>query len=58
MMATGVPMSNRFVEKLRGFALLGEDDVALLEQATERSRCVSARQDLIREGAPPPARSS
>jgi len=46
-------MSNRFVEKLRGFALLGEDDVALLEQATARSRCVSARQDLIREGDPP-----
>lgn len=46
-------MSNRFVEKLRGFAPLGDDDVALLERATAKTRCVAARRDLIREGDRP-----
>ena len=46
-------MSNRFVEKLRGFARLDEEDIALLEKLTLKVRKVSARQDLIREGDRP-----
>lgn len=46
-------MSNRFIEKLMGFAALGDEDVALLEEVTAKSRKVAARQDLIREGDRP-----
>jgi CRP-like cAMP-binding protein len=46
-------MSNRFIEKLRGFASLDDEDVALLTQATAKTRKFGARQDLIREGDRP-----
>lgn len=46
-------MTNRFVEKLRGFASLDDGDEALLAQATVKCRTIAARQDLIREGDRP-----
>lgn len=46
-------MGNRFVDKLLGFGPLGEDDVAVLSEATARPKAISARQDLIREGDRP-----
>lgn len=46
-------MSNRFVDKLRGFADLAQADVAALEAATAAPKRFSAKQDLIREGDQP-----
>lgn len=46
-------MGNRFINKLCGFATLGEEDVATLVTATSRSRQYAARHDLIREGDRP-----
>lgn len=46
-------MVNRFVEKLRGFAPLTNQDVMLLEEVTKVVRPVSAGHDLIREGDRP-----
>jgi len=46
-------MSNQFIEKLKGFASLDDEDVVLLKQATAKTRIVAARQDLIREGDRP-----
>ena len=46
-------MSNRFVDKLTGFAPLNCDDVVALEKATAKPRAVNARKDLIREGDRP-----
>jgi CRP-like cAMP-binding protein len=46
-------MDNRFVAKLRGFGYLNDGDIAALVAATDASRKVPARQDLIREGDRP-----
>jgi CRP-like cAMP-binding protein len=46
-------MGNRFIEKLRGFNALGDEDIAALEAATSASRKFAAKQDLIREGDRP-----
>jgi CRP-like cAMP-binding protein len=46
-------MANAFVEKLNGFARLGEEDVAALAIATASPHSYTARQDLIREGDQP-----
>jgi CRP-like cAMP-binding protein len=46
-------MANAFVEKLNGFARLGEEDVAALGAATANPRAYAPRQDLIREGDQP-----
>lgn len=46
-------LHNAFVQKLRGYAPLSQEDLALLEAACGRPRLVSARQDLIREGDQP-----
>ena len=46
-------MTNRFVEKLRGFANLTDRDCGALEQATRAPRSFGPRQDLIREGDQP-----
>ena len=46
-------MTNRFIDKLRGFAQLSEEDVATLAAATARPRRMPARRDLIREGDRP-----
>jgi CRP-like cAMP-binding protein len=46
-------MTNRFIEKLRGFAKLTDHDISALEQATLRTQAFSPRQDLIREGDEP-----
>lgn len=46
-------MANAFVEKLRGFAEIGEDEAAALTTATANPRLYAARQDLIREGDQP-----
>lgn len=46
-------MGNRFVEKLRGYASLGDDDIAALLAATAAARNIDARKDLIREGDRP-----
>ncbi|RZL19650.1 MAG: Crp/Fnr family transcriptional regulator [Sphingomonas sp.] len=46
-------MTNRFVEKLRGFSPLADADVAELVALTSRSRVSKTRQDLIREGDRP-----
>lgn len=46
-------MSNRFVDKLQGFAPLGPQDVAALLGATSAPRSIAARRDLIREGDQP-----
>lgn len=44
---------NRFIQKLRGFATLGAQDVEALERATAARRTVHAKHDLIREGDRP-----
>lgn len=46
-------MSNRFVEKLRSYAPLCEDDMARLSTATARPRRLDPKHDLIREGDRP-----
>lgn len=46
-------MHNRFINKLRAFAPLHDDDITVLTAATARPRKVGARQDLIREGDRP-----
>lgn len=46
-------MENRFIEKLRGFGALSEEDVASLSAATSRPVKYSTRHDLIREGDRP-----
>ncbi len=46
-------MSNRFIDKLAGYGILGETDIAILAAATSRPRQVAARRDLIREGDRP-----
>ena len=46
-------MTNRFVEKLKGFTDLSATEVAVLEQATAHPRKLAARHDLIREGDRP-----
>lgn len=46
-------MENRFVDKLHGFGVLDQDDVAALRAATAKPRKVAARHDLIREGDRP-----
>ena len=46
-------MTNRLVEKLRGFTDLSEAEAAALQAATTRVREFAARQDLIREGDRP-----
>lgn len=46
-------MGNRFINKLRGFATLNEEDVTTLVAASSRSRQYAARHDLIREGDRP-----
>lgn len=46
-------MSNRFIDKLRGFVPLSQNDVAVLAAATSHPRNVAARRDLIREGDRP-----
>ena len=46
-------MTNRFVEKLRGFADLTARECSALEQATRAPRSFGPRQDLIREGDQP-----
>lgn len=46
-------MSNAFIEKLRGFAPLSDEDIALLAEASSIARTVPPRTDLAREGEPP-----
>ncbi len=46
-------MSNRFAEKLKGFAELSRADVAALEAVTAAPRDYGGKQDLIREGDQP-----
>lgn len=46
-------MTNRFIDKLRCFAPLDDDDIAALAAATAKSRSVPTRRDLIREGDRP-----
>lgn len=46
-------MANRFTDKLCGYATLNSQDVALLTEATTRSRKFPAKHDLIREGDRP-----
>jgi CRP-like cAMP-binding protein len=46
-------VTNRYIEKLRRFASLDEEDIAELTRATAKPRTVGARQDLIREGDRP-----
>ena len=46
-------MTNKFIEKLAAFAPLDATDIAMLEDATAKTRPVRARQDLIREGDRP-----
>ncbi|MBV1690300.1 Crp/Fnr family transcriptional regulator [Novosphingobium sp. G106] len=46
-------MTNRFIEKLRTFNALSSAGEAALVQATSRSRKMSGRRDLIREGDRP-----
>ncbi len=46
-------MGNRFIEKLRSFGELAEDEEASLAAATARPRKIAARRDLIREGDRP-----
>ncbi|RZI54086.1 MAG: Crp/Fnr family transcriptional regulator [Pseudomonas sp.] len=46
-------MTNRFVEKLRGFSPLADADVAELVALTSRSRVSKTRHDLICEGDRP-----
>ncbi|WP_260598017.1 Crp/Fnr family transcriptional regulator [Sphingomonas endolithica] len=46
-------MTNAFVEKLRGFGPLSEQDDAALQAATTRARNYPRKHDLIREGDRP-----
>ena len=46
-------MENRFVEKLRGFGRLSQEEAAVLTSVTSNPRKTPARQDLIREGDRP-----
>ena len=46
-------MSNAFVEKLRGYVSLTDEDVRLLTDACSVQREVPALYDLIREGDKP-----
>ena len=46
-------MTNLFVEKLRGYSPLDEEDIAGLLALTGRARLVKTRHDLIREGDRP-----
>lgn len=46
-------MKNRFIDKLRGYAILSDEDVAALLTATSHPRKFPARHDLIREGDRP-----
>ena len=46
-------MGNRFINKLRGFATLDDDDVKGLTASIARARLYPARHDLIREGDRP-----
>lgn len=46
-------MGNRFINKLRGFADLGESEVLALDRVTAHPKAYVARKDLIREGDPP-----
>jgi CRP-like cAMP-binding protein len=45
--------TNAFVDKLRGYGPLGDEDTAALEAATARSRSYPRKHDLIREGDRP-----
>lgn len=45
-------MGNRFIDKLRGFADLGDPELRALEQVTAHPKAFAARKDLIREGDP------
>ena len=46
-------MANRFINKLRGFAELTQDELQALEVITRSPRSVGPRKDLIREGDQP-----
>jgi CRP-like cAMP-binding protein len=46
-------VDNRFIDKLRGFGHLNDEDVAALKAVTSKPRKVVARRDLIREGDRP-----
>lgn len=46
-------MKNRFIDKLQGFCPLTSAEVAALSAATSRTRTISQRTDLIREGDRP-----
>lgn len=47
------PMSNRFIDKLKGFAPLSASEMAALAEATAFPKSHPARHDLIREGDRP-----
>lgn len=44
------PLTNAFIDKLRGHAALSGDDLAVLADECQNARDVPARHDLIREG--------
>jgi CRP-like cAMP-binding protein len=46
-------MTNRFIEKLRGYVPLDDADIDQLVALTARSRTIKARHDLIRDGDRP-----
>ena len=46
-------MTNRFIEKLRGFGELSDGDVSALVEATSRPQAFGPRKELIREGDQP-----
>ena len=46
-------MSNRFIDKLSGFASLSDREVDVLEAATSAPAQYAAKHDLIREGDRP-----
>ncbi|GGE82600.1 Crp/Fnr family transcriptional regulator [Sphingomonas prati] len=46
-------MSNHFIQKLKGFGPLADEDIVALENVTKSARKVAARTDLIREGDRP-----
>ncbi len=46
-------MTNRFIDKLRGYVPLDEADVEQLTRLTARSRLIKPRHDLIRDGDRP-----
>lgn len=46
-------MANRFIDKLQTFGPLTPDEIAVLAEATSRTRKVRTRTDLIREGDRP-----